>query len=115
MDDLISRKTVIKMLQLNRDEEMKKSCSAESAHKSVIRARHDSHVAFCDYLIQHVEDLPSIELYKAKKPKYKAVDRFIDNHFFMVAYCPRCDAEVDTGQCYCMMCGQHIDWSEDDE
>lgn len=50
-----------------------------------------------------------------KPPKWVAEDRYVKNRFAIFPYCPRCNAEVTTGQCYCMICGQHIDWSEDDE
>lgn len=59
MDDLISRQDVIDFLQITRDSEYKKSISAEVKHKSVIRSKHDAHVAFCDYLIECVKQLPT--------------------------------------------------------
>lgn len=57
--------------------------------------------------------LPSAEP-EAKPPKWVAEDRYIKNHFKIFPHCPQCNAEVTTGQYYCMICGQHIDWSEDD-
>lgn len=51
----------------------------------------------------------------AKSPKWVAEDRYVKNHFKVFPHCPQCNAEVTTGQCYCMICGQDIDWSEDDE
>lgn len=65
-DDLISRADVIAILGMNKESEYKKSMSAEVAHKSVIRSKHDSHVAFCDYLINAIEKLPSIQPRKGK-------------------------------------------------
>lgn len=57
--------------------------------------------------------LPSAQP-EAKPPKWVAEDRFVKNSFAEYPHCPQCNAEVTTGQCYCMICGQHIDWSEDD-
>lgn len=59
--DSISRQDAIDIIQMNRDEEAKKSLSADAKHKSVIRSKHDAHVAFCDYLIEVVKELPSAE------------------------------------------------------
>lgn len=52
---------------------------------------------------------------EAKTPTWKEEDRFVKGYFTWYPYCPKCDHEVVTGQCYCEICGQHIDWSEDDE
>lgn len=60
-----------------------------------------------------IEALPSAQP-EAKPPKWVAEDRFIKNSFAEYPHCPQCNEEVTTGQCYCMICGQHIDWSEDD-
>lgn len=57
--------------------------------------------------------LPSAQP-EAKLPKWIAEDRYAKNRFAVFPHCPRCNAGVTTGQCYCMICGQHIDWSEDD-
>ena len=51
----------------------------------------------------------------AIKPKWKADDRYVKNRFFVFPYCPKCGHEIITGDCHCTFCGQHIDWSEDDE
>lgn len=51
---------------------------------------------------------------EAKSPKWVAEDRYIKNKFAVFPHCPRCNKEITTGQCYCMICGQHIDWSEDE-
>ena len=51
----------------------------------------------------------------AIKPKWKAEDRYIKNHFCTYPHCPKCNYELETGDCYCRVCGQHIDWNEDDE
>ena len=64
-------------------------------------------------MIWAIKSLPSAEP-EAKPPKWVAEDRYMKNHFKVFPHCPQCDAEVTTGQCYCMICGQHIDWSEDD-
>ena len=45
-----------------------------------------------------------------KKPKYKAEDRFVKNHFTEYPYCPVCKKEVVAGDIFCVMCGQAIDW-----
>ena len=58
--------------------------------------------------------LPSAQQ-EAKPPKWVAEDRYVKNRFAVFPHCPQCNADVTTGQCYCMICGQHIDWSEDDE
>ena len=59
MSDLIKRQDVIDFLKLTRDSEYKKSMSAEVKHKSVTRSKHDEHVAFCDYLIEYVKQVPT--------------------------------------------------------
>ena len=59
MSDLIERQDVIDFLKLTRDSEYEKSMSAEVKHKSVIRSKHDAHVAFCDYLIEYVNQVPT--------------------------------------------------------
>jgi len=61
MSDLIERQDVIDFLKLTRDSEYKKSMSDECKHKSVIRSKHDAHVAFCDYLIEYVKQVPTHE------------------------------------------------------
>ena len=58
--------------------------------------------------------LPSTQP-EAKPPKWVAEDRYVKNRFAVFPHCPRCNAGITTRQCYCMICGQHIDWSEDDE
>ena len=52
---------------------------------------------------------------EAKHPKWIAEDRYVKNHFALYPHCPQCNEEITTGDCYCRICGQHIDWSEDDE
>ncbi len=66
-----------------------------------------------DEILQMIADVPSAEP-KAKPPKWVAEDRYVKNRFAVLPHCPQCNAEVTTGQCYCMICGQHIDWSEDE-
>ena len=51
---------------------------------------------------------------ECKPPIFVAEDRFIKNMFAVFPHCPKCNAEIVTGQCYCSICGQHIDWSEED-
>lgn len=66
-----------------------------------------------DKVYEKLRPLPSVEP-EAKPPKWVAEDRYMKNHFKVFPHCSQCNAEVTTGQCYCMICGQHIDWSEDD-
>ena len=47
-----------------------------------------------------------------KRPKYKAEDRFVKNHFTEYSYCPVCEKEVVAGDMHCIQCGQAIDWTE---
>lgn len=49
-----------------------------------------------------------------RKPKYKAEDRFVKNHFAEYSYCPTCEKEVVAGDMFCVMCGQRICWQEDE-
>lgn len=56
-DDYISRSKVIELIKINRNIEYKKSIRAEVQHKSVVRSKHDAHVAFCDYLINEINKL----------------------------------------------------------
>lgn len=51
----------------------------------------------------------------ATKPKWKADDRYVKNRFFIFPFCPKCGYEIVVGDCHCKICGQHIDWNEDDE
>lgn len=48
-----------------------------------------------------------------KRPKYKAEDRFVKNHFTEYSYCPVCEKEVVEGDMFCVMCGQAIDFGGD--
>ena len=52
---------------------------------------------------------------KAIRPKFVAEDRYLKNYFQTFPHCPKCNYELETGDCYCRVCGCHIDWSEDDE
>ena len=61
-----------------------------------------------------VKQLPSAQQ-EAKHPKWIAEDRYVKNNFVLYPHCPQCNEEITTGDCYCRICGQHIDWSEDDE
>lgn len=56
--------------------------------------------------------LEALEKQIPKKPKYKAEDRFVKNHFTEYSYCPVCEKEVVEGDMFCVMCGQAIDWTE---
>lgn len=89
MDDLISRQAAI------------------DAIRGEIEVNGYSHV------VDVLEQLPSAQP-EAKPPKWVAEDRYVKNRFAIFPHCPQCNAEVTTGQCYCMICGQHIDWSEDE-
>ena len=64
--------------------------------------------------VERLKELPSAEP-EAKPPKWVTEDRYVKNHFAEYPLCPQCNTDVTTGQCYCMICGQHIDWSEEDE
>lgn len=52
---------------------------------------------------------------KAKPPKWVAEDRYVKNRFAVFPHCLKCNYELETGDCYCRICGCHIDWSEDDK
>lgn len=56
-DDYISRSKIIELIKINRNIEYEKSIRAEVQHKSVVRSKHDAHVAFCDYLINEINKL----------------------------------------------------------
>lgn len=58
--ELIDKQSIIDVIQINRDAEWKKSISGEINHKSVVRSKHDAHVAFCDYLIKAIQELPTV-------------------------------------------------------
>ena len=62
--------------------------------------------------LKEYKELKSLQT--AKKPKWKAEDRFVTNRFQQFPYCPHCGYEITTGDCYCHVCGQHIDWEEYD-
>lgn len=62
--------------------------------------------------LKEYKELKSLQT--AKKPKWKAEDRFVTNRFQQFPYCPHCGYEITTGDCHCRVCGQHIDWDEDD-
>ena len=61
-----------------------------------------------------IEKLPSAQP-KAIRPKFVAEDRYLEDYFQMFPHCPKCNSELETGDCYCRVCGCHIDWGEDDE
>ena len=56
--------------------------------------------------------IDALEKQIPKKPKYKAEDRFVKNHFTVYPYCPVCEKEVVAGDMHCVQCGQAIDWTE---
>ena len=55
--DYTNRSKIIELIKINRNIEYEKSIRAEVQHKSVIRSKHDAHVAFCDYLINEINKL----------------------------------------------------------
>lgn len=64
--------------------------------------------------VNALKALPSTQS-KAIRPKSVVEDRYIKNHFQTFPHCPKCNYELEVGDCYCKVCGCHIDWSEDDE
>ena len=64
-----------------------------------------------------IDEIPTAqpEPPKAIRPKCVVEDRYIKNHFQTFPHCPKCNYELEVGDCYCRVCGCHIDWSEDDE
>ena len=64
--------------------------------------------------IHLVRDIAPSTQPKAIRPKFVAEDRYLKNHFQTFPYCPKCNYELETGDCYCRVCGCHLDWSEDD-
>lgn len=66
------------------------------------------------WAVDLLSKLPSAQP-KAIRPKFVAEDRYLKNHFQTFPHCPKCNYELETGDCYCRVCGCHIDWSEDDE
>ena len=97
MNDLISRQAAIDAMA-----ELQGRASTKAELKGISKAW------------KRIKQLPSVQR-EAKPPKLVAEDRYVKNRFAVFPHCPQCNAEVTTGQCYCMICGQHIDWSEDDE
>ena len=67
-----------------------------------------------DILTDKIIKMPSAQP-KAIRPKFVAEDRYRKNYFQMFPHCPKCNYELETGDCYCRVCGCHIDWDEDDE
>ena len=63
---------------------------------------------------QTILELPSAQP-KAIRPKFVAEDRYRKDLFQIFPRCPKCNYELEAGDCYCRVCGCHIDWSEDDE
>ena len=54
--------------------------------------------------------IEALEKQIPKRPKYKAEDRFVKNHFNEYSYCPVCEKDIFAGDMFCVMCGQAIDW-----
>lgn len=100
-DDLISRQAAIDKI----NERQRKLIYCFGFENDVVK--------IMDIAKSIVIALPSAQS-EAKPPKWVAEDRFVKNSFAEYPHCPQCNADVTTGQCYCMICGQHIDWSEDD-
>ena len=57
--------------------------------------------------------IEALELKMPKKPIYEEIDKYIKNRFITVTLCPSCAREIVTGDMYCIMCGQAIDWEEE--
>ncbi len=87
---------------------------SRQAAKNAIRDELKRNPTMAIRTMNAIDNLPSTRL-EAKSPKWVAEDRYVKNRFMVFPHCPQCNADVTTGQCYCMICGQHIDWSEDDE
>ena len=83
----------------------------------------DAHCELCPDRGKCPDICPDVEVFRliapaqseCKPPIFVAEDRFIKNMFAVFPHCPKCNADIATGQCYCSICGQHIDWSEEDE
>ena len=58
--------------------------------------------------------IEALEKQIPKEPKYKAVDKFVKNRFITIALCPDFGREVVTGDMHCIICGQAVDWTEDE-
>jgi len=50
-----------------------------------------------------------------KEPVYKKDDIYVKNQFVELPHCPACNWEVPTGDMHCFMCGQAIDWGENND
>ena len=101
MDDTISRQAAIRWVKTECNPYGKPTLDFESGKK----------------VIEHLEQMPSAqpEPPKAIRPKFELEDRYIKNHFQTFPHCPKCNYELETGDCYCRVCGCHLDWGEDDE
>ena len=83
--------------------------------------RIEEHIAIHKYRESHamhiVEALEmaisALEKQIPEIPKYKEEDRFVKNCFAWYTYCPKCRCEINTGDMYCAVCGQEIDWEEE--
>lgn len=104
MDDLISRQDVIDLISINKEQEIKRSISADCKHKSVVRSKHDSNVAFCEYLIKYVEDIPPAEpkqgrwvetIVRGSTALYCSNCEQDSGYFYRYNYCPNCGAKMN--------------------
>ena len=66
-------------------------------------------------IIHLVRDIAPSAQPKAIRPKFVEEDRYLKNYFQTFPHCPKCNYELETGDCYCRVCGCHLDWGEDDE
>lgn len=60
--------------------------------------------------LTELKELKSLQT--ARKPEWKL---YFDKMFVSIPHCPKCKYELVTGDCYCHVCGQHIDWEDDDD
>lgn len=80
----------------------------------------DRNCAKCDLVMEDTDikealgmAIEALELKMPKKPIYEDIDKYIKNRFITVTLCPSCAREIVTGDMYCIMCGQAIDWEEE--
>ncbi len=93
---------------------MSKDTIYRQAAIDVIDALYEMPNVWLDLAVDAVMALPSAQS-EAKPPKWIAEDRYIKNKFAVfLPHCPQCNYELETGDCYCRVCGQHIDWSENE-
>ena len=110
MDDLISRQVAIDAIYKVAEMFPYRIPGQSQTYRQYNEAWSDA----CDASARAIEDLPSAQP-KAIRPKFVADDKYLKNYFQTFPHCPKCNYELETGDCYCRVCGCHIDWSEDDE